>query len=218
MAAEKKILCFDLDGTLIDSGEAHAHAFNLAFKKNNLDTQQTEKIIKSLGPTSDIIVKSFFPTISGRKLEQTIKDHHEFLAKETVERIKPIADAAFALTELKEHYKLVVVSNAEKRVVSILLRKAGIDPKLFDLIISKEDMPHPKPFPDSLKKVESVLKGHIDYYVGDTIYDVRAGKAAGVKTIAVLSGVHDIDQLGGEEPTMIIKDVSILPEILFKRI
>ena len=218
MAAEKRIICFDLDGTLIDSGDAHAHAFNLAFKKNNLETQPTKKIIASLGPTSDIIVKSFFPKVSDRKLEQTVKDHHEFLAKESVEHIRPIADAVFALTELHEQYKIAIISNAEKRVVAILLKKAGIDPKLFDLILPREDLPSPKPFPDALKKVEEKLKSKIEYYVGDTIYDIRAGKAAGVKTVAVLSGVHNIDQLGREEPTLIIKDISVLPEIIFERI
>jgi phosphoglycolate phosphatase len=50
--------------------------------------------------------------------------------------------------------------------------------------------------------------------VGDSISDIRAGKAAGTKTIAVLSGIFSFQELAEENPDLIIKDVTELPAFI----
>ena len=53
-----KIIIFDMDGCLVDSQPAHAAAFNLAFKKNNLKTFPTDEIISTFGPPAEDNIKS----------------------------------------------------------------------------------------------------------------------------------------------------------------
>jgi phosphoglycolate phosphatase-like HAD superfamily hydrolase len=43
---------------------------------------------------------------------------------------------------------------------------------------------------------------------------VRAGKAAGAKTVAVLSGLFSRGELASEKPDLILKDVSLLPDFI----
>jgi phosphoglycolate phosphatase-like HAD superfamily hydrolase len=50
--------------------------------------------------------------------------------------------------------------------------------------------------------------------VGDSISDMRAGKAAGSKTVAVLSGLFSYQELVEENPDLIIKDVTVLPKFI----
>jgi phosphoglycolate phosphatase-like HAD superfamily hydrolase len=50
--------------------------------------------------------------------------------------------------------------------------------------------------------------------VGDATGDIVAGKAAGMRTIAVLSGLDDYETLKGEDPDMILDSVSQLTERL----
>ncbi len=216
-AKEKTVICVDLDGTILDSMEAHAKAFNLAFKKNNLPTVMEKDIISCFGPPAEEIVKKLFPKISKRKLPQTVSDKNNFLIKQTAKYAKQIPDADKALEELKKQYKLALISNCVHSEITALLKATGINPKIFDAILGKGEMDH-KPSPEVIKNVERVAGAKVEYVVGDTIYDIRTGKSANVKTVAVLSGVHDIKKLGGENPTLIVKSIAILPDILFGRL
>ena len=46
---------------------------------------------------------------------------------------------------------------------------------------------------------------------GDSVIDIRAGKAAGAKTVAVLSGLYSQKELAEEKPDLILKDITWLP-------
>lgn len=50
--------------------------------------------------------------------------------------------------------------------------------------------------------------------VGDSINDVKAGKAAGIKTVAVLSGLFSREDFTKEHPDLIIKDAAALPDFI----
>jgi len=213
----KKVICFDLDGTILNTNKAHAEAFKLAFKKNNLPYRSTDEIVSKFGPPAEIVVKKLFPKISKRKLEQTVKDKNEFVLNKTASFAKQIEGVADALKELKKYYKLALISNSKHEEIVKLLKAAKISPRLFDLILGAGEMDH-KPNKEIIENVEKLTHSKVEYFVGDTTYDIRTGKAAGVKTIAVLSGIHDIQTLGKEDPTMIIESVAVLPDILLGRL
>jgi phosphoglycolate phosphatase-like HAD superfamily hydrolase len=50
--------------------------------------------------------------------------------------------------------------------------------------------------------------------VGDSIVDIQAGKAAGAKTIAVLSGLFTHEELETEKPDLVIENFTALPKYL----
>jgi phosphoglycolate phosphatase-like HAD superfamily hydrolase len=74
----------------------------------------------------------------------------------------------------------------------------------------------PKPFPDALQKAAKRLGVRIQdcAIVGDSVVDVQAGKSAGAKTIAVLSGLFSREQLEKQKPDLIIDNISSLPHFL----
>jgi phosphoglycolate phosphatase len=211
--AAKTIICFDLDGTLADTTEAHAASFQKAFEKNHLAYKTSSEIVAKFGLTAEDIVKDLFPKISKRKLPKVVEDKIEIFVQSDFNLTKPILGVADALQELKKTHKLALVSNAIHEEIIAILKKAGIKPTIFDVILGSHEMDH-KPEPQIVKNVEKAVGGKVEYFVGDTIYDVKTGKAAKVKTIAVLSGIHDIKKLGSENPTIIIKSVALLPEML----
>ncbi|MDY6974236.1 MAG: HAD-IA family hydrolase, partial [Thermodesulfobacteriota bacterium] len=91
--------------------------------------------------------------------------------------------------------------------------EAGIDPQeFFDVIIMREDAPRMKPFPDPVSEAVQRLKiaPHQCLYVGDSANDIRCGKAAGVKTAAVLTGVGTPETLSPEHPDITLRSVSDL--------
>jgi phosphoglycolate phosphatase-like HAD superfamily hydrolase len=50
--------------------------------------------------------------------------------------------------------------------------------------------------------------------VGDSVVDIRAGKNAGAKTVAVLSGIFSREELEKEKPDLILESVKELPDFI----
>ncbi|MEM2873937.1 MAG: HAD family hydrolase [Candidatus Nanoarchaeia archaeon] len=217
MAAKHKsvgfdeIICFDFDGTLANSQQAHAVSFNLAFEKNNLPKLPEEKIIMELGPPAEAIVRKLFPGISEAKLQQVVADKQKFFVEQTAKLVKPIEGVAKALEELSKDFKLAIYSHATRAEISAAVQAAGLKKKWFAAILGTEDI-HLKPDPDIIDTIEEKAKGKVIWLVGDTIYDIRTGKNANVRTIAVLTGVHDLNTLAKENPSMILQSIALLPE------
>lgn len=209
-----RVIIFDMDGVLINSKFAHAEAFNLAFKQNNLRPFPWERIIKQFGPPSKVIIKKLFPEVTDRKLDSVINDKREFLLNQTFRLSKQIEGAETVLFNLKKNYKLALVTNSQRDEIFSLLKAGGIDTRLFDLILGAEDMVKPKPDPEIVSKVERLLKGVVKYIVGDQIEDLRLAQATDVKFIGVDSGVEDLDSLADAGANIIIKSIAILPEII----
>ena len=213
----KTILCFDLDGTLINSNEAHIASFTKAIELNNLPFVPSRTLLALFGKPADVIVRTLFPDIPERKIQKVAKDKSEFTVKETYKLSRQIPGVLNALEMLKEKYLIALVSNALHEEINALLKGAGIPAKLFDAAACRQEVAHGKPAPDEIFKIEKKLGAKVEYVIGDTIYDLMAGKAAGKKTIAVLSGVHDMALLSTENPNAIIESVAVLPDLLFEK-
>ena len=81
----------------------------------------------------------------------------------------------------------------------------------FDIMIAKEDAKN-KPNPEGLNKIitEFGIRKDECLYVGDSPIDILTGKAAGVKTIAVTTGIATIEQLKEANPDGIISNLEKL--------
>lgn len=212
MIKSKKIICFDMDGTLINSFSAHAKAFNKSFEFNNLEKKPEASIKELIGLRADKMIKKLFPEISSRKIKTCIEKYHDFLKEDTYKHAMPIDGAMKTLKILKKDWKLALVSGTQKSEIQLLLKQGGIDQNIFDVIIGGDEVKHEKPSPDEIKKAEKIIENKVEWMVGDTKWDIQSGKAAKVKTVAVLTGKTSLEELVREDPTMIIQSVYMLPK------
>jgi phosphoglycolate phosphatase-like HAD superfamily hydrolase len=85
--------------------------------------------------------------------------------------------------------------------------------KFFRTVVTTLDVEKPKPFPDAL--LVAARKLHVPIsdcaIVGDSVIDIQAGKAAGAKTIAVLTGLFTGAELEAQKPDLVIDDLTSLP-------
>ena len=95
------------------------------------------------------------------------------------------------------------------------LKNAGVD-TLFEAIITSDDVAKRKPAPDPLIACAQQLdmKPGSCVYVGDTTTDIKAGKAAGMRTVGVLTGFDEYETLETEKPDAIIESVRNLMEVI----
>lgn len=211
---EMQLLCFDLDNTLIRSTKAHIEAFKKAFIQNKLQRKTNKEILKYFSQESSQLVKKLYPSLNEKEIQKVVKDHDTFLIKETKKYARAIPGAKETLQKVRNNYKIALLSNCKHKEILALLKATKIDPNFFNIIIGNDQVKHPKPAPDEIIKAEQGIKIKQGYMIGDSIYDIRAGKKTTLKTIAVLTGDHTKKQLEKEKPYAILRSVKDLPQIL----
>ena len=95
------------------------------------------------------------------------------------------------------------------------LKEAGIE-HLLEVIVTADDVVNKKPHAEPLIKGSQklgVAVGHC-VYVGDTRVDIRAGNAAGMKTVGVLTGFDGYEALKKENPDAVIESIAQLAETI----
>ncbi len=215
---KKAAICLDLDGTLVSSELAHVKAFQEAFTKNGYPKKSDKEISAKFGIPAMQIVNEFFPKAYPKDVIQIVKDKTHFFVTDTYRYAKQIPGVIEALNEIKDKFKLAIVTNSNMEEAKFLLKAAKLPEEFFDDIVTVEQVKKPKPYADEIKKVEKDLNTKVLYVVGDTVYDIKAGQAAGAKTVAVLSGHHSSEQLSSANPTYVIESVAVLPDLVFGRI
>ena len=208
------LICFDLDNTLVDSDRLHIFAFKKILKEYGLPEVSSDTIKKLLGLTGEVLVKTIFPKLSDKEVKEIVEGHNKYAVKNAKKFIKPFPGVKSILKRLKKKYELGVVSNASHKEITATLKAADIDAKLFDVIVGNDEVEHGKPCPDEILKAEKLTHHNAEYMIGDSPYDIIAGKRANCKTISVLTGDFSRKRLKEENPDYIIKTLKELQEVL----
>lgn len=181
---------FDVDGTLINSNDAHAIAWVKAIAETGRQVEFA-RVRALIGKGGDKLL----PEVTGLSSEspegkKISKRRQEIFKREHLPQLEPTCGARQLVERLHaEGMKLVVASSAEKGELDDLLKVAGVA-DLFEATTSSDDAERSKPDPDivaaALKRARSSAADAI--MIGDTPYDLEAAKRAGVDVIALRSG------------------------------
>jgi HAD superfamily hydrolase (TIGR01549 family) len=201
----KKIECviFDLDGTLLDSRECSIKATKAAFTEMGLKVPSEVVIEHYMG----IPIEESFFKMSEQPLDQetatelirVFRTYYQTYEESTLNVFPEIPHVLEIL--MKRKVPCFVVSSKKTAVVKRNLAAQNLV-AFFEEIIGSDAVSHYKPHPEGINKV--VTQYQFDptrtIMVGDAIFDIQMGKAAGVKTIAVTWGSHDAKKLSAEKP------------------
>ncbi|MBI2498643.1 HAD family hydrolase [Candidatus Woesearchaeota archaeon] len=210
-----KIVCFDLDNTLVDSVKAHTKAYNRALNSFGLESKTEKYMFGKLGRPKEELIKLLAPKSSKKVKDEIKKLHDRYLAGGYFKYAKKLKSSLEILKYLKKKkYKIAITSNCSRNNIYVLLNGAGISKRYFDLLIGNNDVKRSKPYPDEILKVGKFFKKKPDFVVGDSIYDITAGKKAKVKIIAVTTGYYKEKELKRYKPDYIVKNLNELKRIL----
>ena len=181
---------FDLDGTLLDSVDLHALAWQRAMAKFGHQVS-FEQARSQIGKGGDKLVPVFLSAAEqsdhGKELEEW---RGKVFKSEYLPLLRPFTAVPDLLRRVREAgAKIAVASSAKKNEVETYLDIAKIG-HLVDVATCAEDVEESKPAPDVFKKVLAKLHitGGEAVAVGDTPYDAIAARKAGIATIGVLCG------------------------------
>ncbi len=206
-----KAVIFDLDGTLLDPKEFIFQAYEHTFATHGLKVVGREQLRPHIGRGLKIIYREFVPDFD---YDSLITTHANFQAR-SLHLIKIFPKVLETVKKLKDKgLKLAIVTSRMKNTETSL-KVAGLDPKLFDAIITADDIQNLKPNPEgtllALKKLK--VKASEAILVGDAIVDIEMGKNAGVKTVAITWGFGGED-ISISKPDYLIKKIEELEKII----
>jgi len=190
-----RIIIFDLDGTLVDSSIDLTNALNYAVAPYGFEKLTVKKTMSLVGEgITRLIEKMLGPEhISIRP--DVMNRFMEFYSAHLVDFTKPYPGVPETL-ELLKGYKKAVISNKREALSKSILEDLGLL-RHFDAVLGSDSTDEKKPSPRPLLKVMEMLSGSPEetVIVGDSNYDIEAGRAAGIKTIAVSYGFRDVSLL-----------------------
>lgn len=176
-----KAVIFDMDGVLIDSKQAWFIAFNRAlghFENKNIPIEEFDKYVWSKDFTKTS--KSYF-TVNEEKVVEFFNLHKEIFKS----RIKAMDGALATLKSLRKKERIIGVATNTHHLLAIkMLKELGLSDSV-DYLIGGDQVKDGKPEPDMLLKAlqELRLRKSEAVFIGDTVWDEMAAKAAGIKFI-----------------------------------
>ena len=211
---------FDLDGTLIDTAPIYYKIIDVVFERLGIPPVPKAILLEAMKDGEfewDIV------------LPAGIKDRKDELIKDARTIINDIAPAMFrnqaklipGTAEVLNGMaaaglKMALVTSTLRDYMAVKLaplKAAGIE-NLLEIVITADDVQNKKPHAEPLVMCSGKLglAPEMCVYVGDTRVDIRAGIAAGMQAVGVLTGFDDYDALLNERPSFIVDSVAELGE------
>ena len=181
---------FDVDGTLVDSNDAHARAWVDAFTEHGI-TVSYESVRRAIGMGGDKLM----PLVAGLeedspKGKQIIRRRAEIFQQVWLPQLRPFPRTHELVERLKgDGFTLAIASSASDDELRPLLKVARVS-DLIPTRTSSDDAEKSKPDPDIVKvaveRTECPPESAV--MIGDTPYDVEAARRAGIRIVAFECG------------------------------
>lgn len=203
---------FDFDYTLADSSKGIIICFKHVLEEHGFKGVSDEEIKRTIGMTLENSFKSLTGITDKVKLASYVKEYVKKADDCMTENTILFPETAEVLMTLKDNgVKLGIVSTKYRyRIKEVFERE--FDEELVDLIVGGEDVTNHKPSPEGLllaiEQLNSDKKSCL--YIGDSIIDAEAAKAAGIDFYGVLNGATTRDELSKYPNIIVAEDLSEL--------
>jgi HAD superfamily hydrolase (TIGR01509 family) len=183
-------IIFDIDGTLLDSNDAHADSWVEIFSEAGYEVP-FDVVRPLIGMGGDKLLPMTIGVEADSDEGQRLsKKRWELFKNKYVPTLRPL-DGARALVQRIRNDGLatVIATSAQAEELHVLLKAAEVA-DLMEAKATSSDAEHSKPDPDVVQAAieKSGFKKSELLMIGDTPYDVEAARRAGIPIIAFLSG------------------------------
>jgi HAD superfamily hydrolase (TIGR01509 family) len=194
-----KAVLLDIDGTLIDSNDAHAEAWVDVGREFGYDIDFNH-VRWLIGMGGDKVLPELTRLQEDSEVGKKILERRgEIFRGKYLPKLEPFPGTRELLQKMaKDGLTLVVATSASEDDLQGLLKQAGIE-DLIDHAANSDDAEESKPAPDIVEAALKRAKASPDeaIMIGDTPYDVAAATRAGVTVIAFTSGGWEEEDLRG---------------------
>ena len=183
-------MIFDVDGTLVDSNDAHAAAWRDVLRDFGVE-RPFDEIRRLIGMGGDKLLPALTGISADSDEGKRITERRGQRFRDAyVAGLRPFPGVRALLARIAgDGFRLGIASSAKQDELDRLLRIAGVE-DLIERRTSSDDVDASKPDPDALHAALAKLRlpASAAVMVGDTPYDVEAAARAGVPAIALRCG------------------------------
>jgi pyrophosphatase PpaX len=199
MAPIRTVL-FDLDGTLIDSVRLILDSYHHTLASHGLPPRTDEEWLRGVGTPLTVQLAEWRDHPA--TLEALIATYREYNLKhhDRMVTVYPgVVDAVHAIRAAGITTGLVTSKNRLGALRGLALARLEA---MMDVMVCADEVTNPKPHPEPVEKAVVLLGAdpRSTIYVGDSVHDMHSGRAAGVRTAAVLWGPFGRSHLEGAQP------------------
>ena len=185
----------DIDGTLVDTNYQHTIAWYHAFRQSDV-ILPIWKIHRAIGMGGDQFVPHLVGEEKAEEIGDEVKAAEKPLYQSMIEQVEPFDGARDFIVGLKDSgHTVILASSAKANELDFYLDLLDVR-EIVDDWTSSADVEKTKPEPDlvnaALEKAGTEAEAVM---VGDTPWDVKAAKNAGIDTICVMTGGFGEDEL-----------------------
>ncbi|SFL83390.1 pyrophosphatase PpaX [Salibacterium qingdaonense] len=196
-------ILFDFDGTLVNTNPLIISSFEHVLDSYYPGRYSREDIIGFIGTPLPENFRSIDPDRAEemiRMYQQFTLDHHDAM----LEEYEGVTETIQRLHE--QGFHLAVVTTKRKETALMGLEASGLAP-YFPTVITLADVERAKPDPEPLERAMAAFgsKPGKTMMVGDSKYDILAGKNAGVRTAGVAWTIKGEEHLQSYEPDIMLQ-------------
>jgi phosphoglycolate phosphatase len=184
-----KLIIFDLDGTLVDSRLDIMHALNYAISPYGIEPVHLQETTELVGEGAIRLMEKLLKKREVHLDISALVDRFEsHYSAHPVTHTVPYAGVPETLLSLRD-YRKAVISNKLRSISLQVLEKLQLS-QYFENVAGIDTFPERKPSPLPILRIldKFAARPEETFIVGDSIYDIQAGRASGTKTVAVTYG------------------------------
>ncbi len=210
----KKLIIFDLDGTLIDSKQDIILAVEHAARAVQHEIPPRDVVEAYISSGSMSLIKEVLG--DNARFEEAFAVFTSYYHEHMLDHTRPY-EHVVDLMDLLRDKTLTIMSNKRERFCRLVIERLGWSER-FKMIVGGDTRPHKKPHPDPLVYIlkETGFAPAEALMVGDSPQDLQAAEAAGIESVAVLGGFTAPDLLRKTPASLYVDSISALLVLMKK--
>lgn len=212
-----RAILFDLDGTLIDSIGLILASYHHTLAAHGLPPVSDAEWLAGVGTPLRVQLARFAETPEA--MDRLVETYRAYNLANHDTMVRPYPDVVPLVRRIRgAGFRTAIVTSKNVEGTRRGLSLAGIEAEI-EALVCADTVTHPKPHPEPVLRALELLGTSRDetLFIGDSIHDLESGRAAGVRTGAVLWGPFARAALEPGEPDYWLESPTDLQRLLFPR-